>query len=183
MNSSLRVRFRPRFFPMFVVAFIAELAYFLRVTKRIFFTPSSFRHALDCCRQGWGRRRGWCRRVICTYVDFEPRLGLVLAFSRDRTDNEAPMTTIAKRDRGVSSKRPRRRVGTPRSTPRHRHRDSDRRGESWANTRCHPTVRASRQCNRSKFRRRISIAAFCLTFEAKPAAASRPCFYRNNKLL
>lgn len=116
-----------------------------------------------------------------TYVDVGPQLDFVLASSCDRTGDEAPMSTTAKRDHGVSSKCPYRPVGTPRSTPRHRHRDSGRHRESWANTRCRPTARASRQCSRSMFHRHISIAAFYLTYEARLVAVSRPCFYRENK--
>lgn len=119
--------------------------------------------------------------VSHTYVDVGPQLDFVLASSCDRIGDEVPMSTTAKRGHGVSSKCPYRPVGTPRSTPRHHHRDSDRHRESWANTRCRPTTRASRQCSQSMFHRRISVAAFYLTCEARLVAVSRPCFCRENK--
>jgi len=113
-------------------------------------------------------------RHTCCWLDVGSRPAPALASSRDRTDDEAPMSTIPKRARGLSSKRPYRRpVGTSRSTPRHRHRaDGDGRRESWPNTRCRPIARPPRRRSQSKFRRHISIAAFCLTSATRSAAAS-----------
>lgn len=114
---------------------------------------------------------------IPTYVDVVPRLDLVHAFSRDSTNDRAPTLTTARGGHEVSSKRPCP-VGTPRSTLCHRHRTrSNRRCGSWVNTRCRPTVRASRRCNRPEFHRCVSIAAFCLTFQAKLVAVLRSCLY------
>jgi len=125
-------------------------------------------------RASSGRRARSFGRHTCCWLDVGSRPAPALASSRDRTDDEAPMSTIPKRARGLSSKRPYRRpVGTSRSTPRHRHRaDGDGRRESWPNTRCRPIARPPRRRSQSKFRRHISIAAFCLTSATRSAAAS-----------